>query len=44
MFKMAHKAVAVSNASDEIRKIATQVIGTNEQDSVIKYIEQDYKK
>ncbi|MBW8014825.1 MAG: Cof-type HAD-IIB family hydrolase [Planctomycetes bacterium] len=38
MFKMAHKAVAVKNASDEIRHLANEVIGTNEQDSVIKYI------
>ena len=38
MFKMAHKAIAVKNASDEIRHLAHEVIGTNEQDSVIKYI------
>lgn len=41
MFKMAHKAVAVKNASDEIRHLASEVIGTNEQDSVIKYILKD---
>ncbi len=43
MFKMAHRAVAVSNASYEIKKIATEVIGSNEQDSVIKYIQSDSK-
>jgi len=41
MFKMAHKAVAVGNASDEIRHLANEVIGTNEEDSVIKYILKD---
>jgi Cof subfamily protein (haloacid dehalogenase superfamily) len=41
MFKMAHKAIAVSNASDEIRHLANEVIGTNQQDSVIKYILKD---
>jgi len=38
MFKMAHKAVAVKNASDEIRHLANEVIGTNTEDSVVKYI------
>ena len=41
MFKMADKAVAVSNASDQIRKLASEVIGSNEEDSVIKYILKD---
>lgn len=41
MFRMAHKSVAVSNASEEIKKIATEVIGSNEEDSVIKYILKD---
>ena len=38
MFKMAQRSVAVSNSSDQIRKIATETIGSNEEDSVIKYI------
>ena len=43
MFKMAHKAIAVKNASDEIRHLAHQVIGTNEDDSVIKYILEQHR-
>lgn len=38
MFKMAAKAVAVENATDEIKQYATEIIGTNEEDSVVKYI------
>ena len=38
MFKMAARAIAVENATDEIKQYATQVIGPNEDDSVVKYI------
>jgi Cof subfamily protein (haloacid dehalogenase superfamily) len=38
MFKMANRAVAVANASEEIKALATEIIGTNEEDSVVKYI------
>ena len=38
MFKMATKAVAVENATDEIKNYADEIIGPNESDSVIKYI------
>ena len=38
MFKLAKTAVAVENATDEIKSHATTIIGTNEQDSVVKYI------
>ena len=38
MFKVAATSVAVENASDEIKKHATKIIGTNQDDSVVKYI------
>jgi len=38
MFKMAARAVAVENASDEIKQYATEIIGPNEDDSVVKYV------
>jgi len=41
MFKMAARAIAVENASDEIKQYATEIIGLNEEDSVIKYIARD---
>lgn len=38
MFKLAGHSLAVSNAKDELKRYATQIIGTNEEDSVIRYI------
>ena len=38
MFKMCPKSIAVSNASDQIKKLATEVIGANTDDSVVKYV------
>ncbi len=38
MFKVATTSIAVENASDEIRKHATKIIGTNQDDSVVKYL------
>lgn len=38
MFRMAATAVAVQNATDEIKSYATTIIGTNNEDSVVKYI------
>ncbi len=38
MFKMAGTAIAVENATDEIKQHADKMIGTNESDSVVKYI------
>jgi Cof subfamily protein (haloacid dehalogenase superfamily) len=43
MFKMAKTAIAVENATDEIKSYANKVIGTNQDDSVIKYIANDIK-
>jgi len=38
MFKMSPRAIAVSNSSDQIKKLATKVIGSSREDSVIKYV------
>ncbi len=38
MFKMSPRAIAVSNSSDQIKKLATKVIGSSQDDSVIKYV------
>ena len=38
MFKMAGTAIAVENATDQIKQCADKIIGPNESDSVIKYI------
>jgi 5-amino-6-(5-phospho-D-ribitylamino)uracil phosphatase len=38
MFQTADRAIAVANAIDELKEIATEIIGENEDDSVVKYI------
>jgi len=43
MFKLARNKIAVSNAKPELKKYATRIIGTNEEDSVVKYIMGKYK-
>lgn len=42
MMRIADCSVAVSNAFDEVKACATEVIGSNEDDSVVKWIEQDF--
>lgn len=44
MFHWAGRAVAVSNARHELKQIATHIIGTNEADSVVKFILDDLEK
>ena len=44
MFKMAKTAVAVKNATDDIKKYATEIIGSNEEDSVVKYLVEKTKE
>ncbi|WP_445636195.1 Haloacid dehalogenase [Nostoc sp. DSM 114161] len=41
MFKIATRAIAVANANPEVKRYATLVIGSNAEDSVVKYILQD---
>ena len=38
MFRMAARAVAVANAHPDVKRHATRIIGSNEEDSVVKYI------
>ncbi|ACL70111.1 hydrolase of the HAD superfamily [Halothermothrix orenii H 168] len=38
MFREALKAVAVSNAKNELKKYADEIIGSNQDDSVVKYL------
>ncbi len=38
MFRMADRAVAVANATGQLKEHATQVIGANQEDSVVKYL------
>ncbi|MDZ8025064.1 MAG: HAD family hydrolase [Nostoc sp. DedQUE11] len=44
MFKIATHAIAVANANAELKRYATLVIGSNTEDSVVKYIFQDWSK
>ena len=44
MFQSADRAVAVSNATDELKCRAAIIIGANETDSVVKFIQQDNKR
>ena len=44
MFKIASRSLAVANAEAELKAHATDVIGTNEEDSVVKYIEGEWEK
>jgi len=38
MFRIADNAIAVSNAEDELKQVATEIIGSNDDDAVMKYI------
>ncbi|MEH1858673.1 MAG: HAD family hydrolase [Nostoc sp.] len=42
MFKIANHAIAVANADAELKRYATLEIGSNIEDSVVKYIHQDW--
>ncbi|MEH2081916.1 MAG: HAD hydrolase family protein [Nostoc sp.] len=42
MFKIAARAIAVANTDAELKRYATLVIGLNTEDSVVKYIHQDW--
>jgi hypothetical protein len=44
MFQLAPRAVAVANALDEVKAVATEVIGSNEEDSVVRFIERDWDR
>lgn len=42
MFKIANRAIAVANADAKLKRYATLVIGSNIEDSVVKYIHHDW--
>ena len=44
MFKMADEAYAVSNAVEELKEIATDVIGYNYEDAVAKWLLENAKR
>lgn len=44
MFKMADRSIAVSNAIEELKIHATQVIGSNNEHSVARFIQSDIQK
>ena len=44
MFKLGSKSVAVKNASEELKRYASNITDTNENDGVVKFILNDLKK
>ena len=42
MFRLAPRAIATANASEEIRRLATEIIGRNSEDSVVRYLHGQY--
>lgn len=44
MFQIAHRRIAVANAIDDLKRHATHVIDSNEQDGVVKFLEQDWRR
>ncbi len=42
MFMLASRGVAVENAKDSLKNYAAEIIGSNEEDSVVKYIARDF--
>ncbi|MFG6447330.1 HAD family hydrolase [Roseateles sp. BYS180W] len=43
MLRAAHHAVAVANASDEVKRSAHQIIGHHAQDAVLKFLQDDWQ-
>ena len=42
MFKMSDRSYAVQNADDELKKYATAVIPSNDEDGVARWLEANY--
>lgn len=42
MFRLADRAIAVENAIDQVKAMATTVIGPNSEDSVVRFIRDDW--
>ena len=43
MFRLAIKAIAVANAELEVKAVADEIIGSNDDDAVVKYMLQEYR-
>jgi hydroxymethylpyrimidine pyrophosphatase-like HAD family hydrolase len=43
LFKAGKRKIAVSNAIDEIKQLATHHIGSNEEDAVVRFIEEEWR-
>ena len=44
MFQLAPRAIATANATEEIRTLATETIGPNSEDSVVRYLAAQARK
>ena len=44
LFRFASRGVAVQNASDELKSLAETVIGPNTADSVVRFLERDWRE
>ena len=44
MFQMADKSYAVANAHDDLKQYATEVILSNDEDGVARWLEANYKQ
>jgi Cof subfamily protein (haloacid dehalogenase superfamily) len=44
LFRMATRGIAVENASDELKSLADAVIGPNTADSVVQYLEREWRE
>ncbi len=42
MFQIADKSIAVENATDSVKKQATEIIESNEKESVVAYLKNDF--
>ncbi|MBN1584472.1 MAG: HAD hydrolase family protein, partial [Anaerolineae bacterium] len=43
MFRLADRAIAVENAIEQVKAAATEVIGSNSEDSVVRFIRDDWE-
>ena len=43
MFELADEGYAVGNAHEELKKIATEIILSNDEDGVARWLEENYK-
>jgi hypothetical protein len=44
MFHIAKRSIAVENATDRLKRHATEIIGSNQEESVVAYIQDDFRQ